>query len=71
MRKSEVSVSEKKNFGSDTNTESGPWFRFPIPKPGFGRTLVVHIIKTQPFSRIFIEIKMLLHCVAKQDGPNF
>ena len=26
-------------FGSNTNTEIGPWFRFPIPKPGFGRTL--------------------------------
>ena len=21
------------------NTETGPWFGFPIPKPGFGRTL--------------------------------
>jgi hypothetical protein len=33
----------KKNFGSDTNTEIGPWFRFPIPKPGFGLTLVCGI----------------------------
>ena len=33
-----VSVSEKK-IGSDTDTEIGPWFWFPIPKPGFGRTL--------------------------------
>ena len=31
-----VSVSEKK-IGSDT--EIGPWFPFPIPKPVFGRTL--------------------------------
>jgi hypothetical protein len=31
----------KKNFfGSDTDTEIGPWFRFPIPKPGFGCTLI-------------------------------
>ena len=30
----------KKSFGSDTDTEIGPWFRFPISKPGFGRTLV-------------------------------
>ena len=36
---------EKKRFvseiflGSDTDTEIGPWFWFPIPKPGFGRTL--------------------------------
>ena len=22
-----------------TNTEIGPWFQFPIPKPAFGRTL--------------------------------
>jgi hypothetical protein len=26
-------------FGSHTNTQIGPWFRFPIPRPGFGRTL--------------------------------
>ena len=37
--KREVSVSEKKKNGSDTDTEIGPWFRFPIPKPGFGCTL--------------------------------
>ena len=30
----------KKEFGSDTDTEIGPWFRFPIRKPGFGRTLL-------------------------------
>ena len=29
----------KKNFGSETDTEIGPWFRFPIPKPNFGLTL--------------------------------
>ena len=29
----------KNNFGSDTNTEIESWFRFPILKPGFGRTL--------------------------------
>ena len=28
-----------KKIGSDTDTESGPSFWFPIPKPGFGRTL--------------------------------
>ena len=33
----------KKNFGSDT--EIGPWFQFPIPKLGFGRTLVQNILK--------------------------
>ena len=30
----------KKNFGFDTNTEIGPWFRFPIPKTSFGHTLI-------------------------------
>ena len=30
---------KKKSFGSDTDTEIRPWYRFPIPKPGFGRTL--------------------------------
>ena len=29
----------KKKFGYGTDTEIGPWFPFPIPKPGFGRTL--------------------------------
>ena len=29
----------KKSFGSNTNTKIGPWFRFPIPKPGFSRIL--------------------------------
>ena len=29
----------KKKIGSDTDTEIGPWVWFPIPKPGFGRTL--------------------------------
>ena len=28
-----------KSLGSDTNTETQSWFRLPIPKPGFGRTL--------------------------------
>ena len=37
----------KKNFGSDTDTETGPWFRFPIPKPGFGRTLLLNMIETK------------------------
>ena len=32
MGKNQVSVSENKNLGSDTRTEIGPWFRFPIPK---------------------------------------
>ena len=30
----------KKSFGSDTDTKIGSWFRFSIPKPGFGRTLI-------------------------------
>ena len=34
-----VSVSEKKSFSSDTNTEIGPQFWFPIPKPDFGGKL--------------------------------
>ena len=43
-----IEIKEKKSFGfgiksfsSDTNNQIGPWFRFPIPKPGFGRTLIV------------------------------
>ena len=30
---------QKQKIGYDTYTGIGPWFRIPIPKPGFGRTL--------------------------------
>ena len=30
-----------KCFGSDINTQIGPWFQFSRPKPGFGRTLIL------------------------------
>ena len=30
----------KKNFGSNTDTEIGHWFWFPIPKPGLSHTLL-------------------------------
>ena len=29
----------KKSYGAETDTETQSWFRLPIPKPGFGRTL--------------------------------
>ena len=29
----------KKSSGPETDTETWSWFRLPIPKPGFGRTL--------------------------------
>ena len=29
---------ERKSFCSDTDTKIGPWFRYLIPKTGFGRT---------------------------------
>ena len=29
----------KKSSGAETDTETWSWFRLPIPKPGFGRTL--------------------------------
>ena len=30
----------KKSSGPETDTETWSWFRLPIPKPGFGRTLL-------------------------------
>ena len=30
----------KKSCGTETVTETWSWFRLPIPKPGFGRTLL-------------------------------
>ena len=38
-----MTVKLKKNkskLGCDTDNEIGPWFWFPISKPGFGRTLM-------------------------------
>ena len=32
----------RKKVNSDTDTEIGPWFRFPIPNPGFGLTLILY-----------------------------
>ena len=32
----------KKSSGPETDTETWSWFRLPIPKPGFGRTLIGH-----------------------------
>ena len=29
----------KKELSFDIDTEIGPWFWFPIPKPGFGPTI--------------------------------
>ena len=43
---------EKKKFGSDTDTQTGPWFRFLIPKPGFGCTLPHHYLP--PDFQIFL-----------------
>ena len=36
--KKKSSAFGKKDFGSNTDTEIGPWF--PIPKAGFGYTLL-------------------------------
>ena len=40
MRNLKKSLAFGKKISFDTNTKIGPWFRFPIPKPGFGRTLI-------------------------------
>ena len=42
---------EKKNFGFDTDYEIGLWFRFPIPKPGFGQTLAVGLLIGWPLKK--------------------
>jgi hypothetical protein len=30
----------KKSYGPETDTDTSSWFWLPIPKPGFGRTLL-------------------------------
>jgi hypothetical protein len=30
----------KKSYGTETDPETQSWFQLPIPKPGFGRTLI-------------------------------
>ena len=49
---------ERKSYDSDNDAEIQPWFRFPIPIPNFGRTLVhSHFIKfllgEQSFYKVF------------------
>ena len=39
-KKFEKKIIHKKGFGSNTDPEIEPLFRLPIPKPGFGRTLL-------------------------------
>ena len=41
----------EKKFGSNTNYEIGLWFRFPIPKTGFGRTLAVGLLTGWPLKK--------------------
>ena len=48
----------KKSFCSDTDSEIGPWFWFPIPKPGFGSTLLKPNLKTHRTSEYLVFICM-------------
>ena len=34
----------KKSYGTETDTKTQSWFRLPILKPGFGRTLIPRYI---------------------------
>ena len=47
----------KKSSGAEADTETWSWFRLPIPKPGFGRTLLYTMIITNSnfFSHFFID----------------
>ena len=54
--KTKVSVSKKN--GSNTDTKIGPWFQFPIPKPGFGRTLVLPLRKIVNVGLKYIILKV-------------
>ena len=43
----------KKSSGPKTDTETWSWFRLPIPKPGFGRTLK-YILQFSDFTYSFV-----------------
>ena len=47
FKKKKKKVLIKKSYGSDTDTELDPWFRFLVLKPGFGRILVLPILKSR------------------------
>ena len=49
----------KKKNGSNTDTKIGPWFWFPIPKPGFGRTLTLPLRKFVNVGLMYIILKMI------------
>ena len=52
LKKKSIGFGKKKNFGSNTNTEIGPWFWFLIPKPGLGCTLLMNTIFSLDSKRI-------------------
>ena len=43
-------------FGKNTNTEIGPWLRFPIQKPGFAHTLIsaMHTMHIQAGTELYL-----------------
>ena len=47
---------QKKKIGSETDTKIGPWFRFPIPKPGFAHTLIsaMHTMHIQAGTELYL-----------------
>ena len=54
----------KKNFGSKTDTEIGPWFWFPILKLGFGCTL--HRTIAILHSRLNLNSKVMASLLCKK-----
>ena len=73
FEKRKVSVSEKKSFGSDTDTEIGPWIWFPILKPGFGCTLLASagfFINQQYFSTNLHNMSRFQIIYSQNHEPN-
>ena len=51
----------KKSSGLETDTENWSWFRFPIPKPGFGRTLTWSVFMIKNKVKLTFSEKIIHH----------
>ena len=57
----------KKSSGPETDTETWSWFRLPIPKPGFGRTLTQNSILFFIIEKVYFSLCLHLVCVTTEN----
>ena len=63
--------SGKKSYGTETDTETWSWFRLPIPKPGFSRTLLIHDLLSKFLYHYFSLVPLFVFCTIICSILNF